>query len=324
MVREITFAKAVREALEEEMREDKRVFLMGEDIHQSVWGVTGGMHNEFGEDRVMEMPICELGFSGVAVGAALLGYRPVVEIMYGDFALLASDPIANQAAKYRYMCGGGEFKVPVVYRITGNGIGNGGGCHHSQTLEAVFNHFPGLKIVYPSNPYDAKGLLKSAIRDDNPVLFFEHKMVNVTKGVVPEDPYTIPLGKADIKRTGKDITIVTYSYSCIKSLEAAERLAGEGIEAEVIDLRTIKPMDIETVLSSIEKTNKMIIVEEDYKTNGVGAEICAQVMEKGLEFLDAPVKRVAGADVPIPAGRYGEKFVVPSVEQICDAVKDLI
>ena len=324
MTRQLGFDKAIREALEEEMRENERVFIMGQNLHSSVSGVTDGMYNEFGLERVLETPISENGYCGIAVGASLMGYRPIVEIKYSDFTLNVADSIGNQASKYRYMSGGGDFKVPLVIRVCGSGIDNGGDVHTSHSLEAIFSIFPGLKIISPSTPYDAKGLLKSAIRDENPILFFEHQMVSATTGEVPEETYTIPIGKAVVKKHGNDVTIVSFSYGLIKSLIASKNLSDEGIDVEVIDLRTIKPLDLETIINSIKKTNKLIIVEEGYKTNGVGAEVSALVAEYGLEFLNGPIKRVACKDIPIPAGKYGEKYVVPSVEEICDVVKQLV
>lgn len=321
--REITFAQALREALVEEMRRDDRVFLIGQDIRFSLWGVTGGLHEEFGEERVLPAPIAENGFCGAAVGAALTGMRPVVEIMYDDFMLLAMDAICNQAAKYRYMCGGGPFKVPVTFRLAGTGIGAGAGLHHSQSLEAVPMHFPGLKVVMPSNPADAKGLLKAAIRDDNPVLFFEHKMLYGVKGPVPNGEYIVPLGQANVIKKGRDVTIISYGVGLRKAHQAAEKLETEGTDVELIDLRTLLPLDKECILASVKKTGRLVIVEDDTKTMGVGAEIAAVVAEEALEYLNAPIRRVAGLDTCIPGHRDTEWMVVPSVEDIIAAVKAL-
>jgi len=243
--------------------------------------------------------------------------------MFPDFTLYAADSIANQAAKYRYMCGGGEFKVPVVFRVAGSGSASGSGCHHGQSLEATFIHFPGLKVVYPSTPYDAKGLLKAAIRDDNPVLFYEHKLLYGVKGMVPEEEYVLPLGQAEVRRPGKDVTIVSYAWSLHKVLQAAEKLVEAGIEAEVIDLRSLRPWDRECVLDSVKKTGKLVTVEEGTKMGGVGAEIVAVVAEEGLQYLDAPVKRIAGAEVVIPSSTYGDQLVVPQVADIIQGVKEL-
>lgn len=324
MDREITFAAAIREALREEMQADGTVILMGEDIKYSVWGVTGGLVDEFGEDRVMHMPISENGFCSAALGAAMTGLRPVVELMYGDFLLLAADAVLNEAAKYRYMCGGGEFRVPTVVRAAGCGTGTGSGCHHSQSLEALAMHFPGVKVAIPSTPYDAKGLLKTAIRDDNPVVFFEHKLLYGTKGPVPEGEYLVPFGQAVLRRHGSRVTLISYSHACLKTLKAAEQLATEGIDAEVIDLRTLLPLDMDTVLASVRKTRRVVVVEDDTRTGGAGAEIVARIGEEGLDYLDAPPVRVAARDAPIPASRYGEKFVVPSVADIAAAVRGIL
>ena len=238
--REMTYAEAIREGLREEMKRDEKIILLGEDIKINVWTVTRGLYEEFG-DRVINTPLSESGFSGAAVGWRLTGMRPVVEIMYPDFTLYAADSIANQAAKYRYMCGGGDFRVPVVYRLAGGGSSGGSGCHHGQSLEATFIHFPGLKVVFASSPYDAKGLIKTAIRDNNPVLFYEHKLLYGVKGMVPEEEYVLPIGKAEVKREGKDVTIVSYAWTLHKALKAAEELAKDGIDAEVIDLQESAP-----------------------------------------------------------------------------------
>ena len=320
--REMTYAEAIREGLREEMKRDERIILMGEDIKINVWTVTRGLFEEFGE-RVINMPLSESGFSGAAVGAALTGMRPVVEIMYADFTMYAADSIANQAAKYRYMCGGGEFRVPVVYRIGGSGSSNGAGCHHGQSLEATFIHFPGLKVIFAATPYDAKGLIKTAIREDNPVLFYEHKLLYGVKGMVPEEEYLLPIGKAEIKREGKDVTIVTYAWTLHKALKAAEQLAKDGIEAEVIDLRSLRPLDKECILNSVKKTSKLVTAEEGTKMGGVGAEIAAVVAEEGLQYLDAPVKRIAGAEMIIPSSSYADQMVIPQIPDIVSGVKEL-
>ncbi len=320
--REMTYAEAIREGLREEMKRDDKIILLGEDIKINVWTVTRGLYEEFG-DRVINTPLSESGFSGAAVGAALTGMRPVVEIMYPDFTLYAADSIANQAAKYRYMCGGGDFRVPVVFRIGGSGSSGGSGCHHGQSLEATFIHFPGLKVVFSSSPYDAKGLIKSAIRDNNPVLFYEHKLLYGVKGMVPEEEYFVPIGKAEVKREGKDVTIVSYAWTLHKVLKAAEELAKEGIEAEVIDLRSLRPMDKECILNSVKKTSKLVTAEEGTKMGGVGAEIAAMVAEEGLQYLDAPVKRIAGAESIIPSSAYADQMVIPQIPDIVREVKEL-
>ncbi len=320
----ITYAEAEKEAIQEEMRRDERVFCMGEDIRINVWGVTRGLTEEFGPERILQTPMSESGFVAAAVGAAMTGMRPVVEIMYGDFMLYAADSVANQAAKYRYMCGGDPFRVPLVIRVGGAGVGTGMGCHHAQSLEATFIHYPGLKIVCPTTPYEAKGLLKSAIRDDNPVLVFEHKLIYGTRGPVPEEEYLIPLGKAEVKREGNDITVVSYLMSCIKALEAAKILEKENISLEIIDPRSLLPLDEETIFRSLEKTGRLMIIEEGTKTGGVGAEIAAVVAEKAIHLIDAPITRVAGADCILPSSYYSEPLVVPQVEDIAQASRNLM
>jgi len=320
--REMTYAEAIREGLREEMKRDERIIIIGEDVKINVWTVTRGLFEEFG-DRVINAPLSESGFCGAAVGAALTGMRPVAEIMYPDFSMYAADSIANQAAKYRYMCGGGDFRVPVVFRIAGGGSSGGSGCHHGQSLEATFIHFPGLKVVFSSSPYDAKGLIKTAIRDENPVLFYEHKLLYGVKGMVPEEEYLLPIGKAEVKREGKDVTIVSYAWTLHKALKAAEELAKEGIEAEVIDLRSLRPMDKECILNSVKKTSKLVTAEEGTKMGGVGEEIAAIVAEEGLQYLDAPVKRIAGSETIIPSSAYADQMVIPQIPDIVKTVKEL-
>ncbi len=319
----ITYAKAIRQAIVEEMHRDENIIVMGQDIRQSVWGVTTGIDNDFDMSRIYPLPISENGFCGVATGAAMTGLRPVVEFMYGDFLLLAMDAICNQAAKYRYMCGGGEFKIPVVFRVSGTGIGSGSGQHHAQYPESWVMHFPGLKIVTPSTANDAYGLMKTAIRDNNPVLFFEYKQLFGKFGTL-ESTEPIPFGKAKITKEGSDVTIVTYGTAAPKSLAAAQKLETEGIHAEVIDLRTIKPLDKECILKSVEKTNKLIIVEDSIKTGGVGAEIAAIAAEEAVGYLDGAILRVAGKDTSMPAGKMLEIQVVPSENDIIKAVKSLL
>lgn len=322
-MREITYTQALREAIAEEMRRDEAVLLMAQDVRWGIWGVTGGLQEEFGE-RLITLPISENGFCGAGVGAALTGMRPVVEVMYDDFALLAMDAMGNQAAKYRYMCGGGPWKVPVVFRLAGTGVGGGSGLHHSQFLEAATLHFPGLKVVAPMTPADAKGMLKSAIRDDNPVVFFEYKMLAQVKGPVPEGDVCVPIGKANIVCAGSDVTIVAHATACMKAVEAEKQLAAAGIKAEIVDLRTLLPLDKETILNSVRKTGRVVLVEDGTKTMGVAAEIAAIIAEEGLEYLNAPVKRVAGLDTCIPGHRDTEMLVVPSVADIVNAVKSLL
>ncbi|MEM3816102.1 MAG: pyruvate dehydrogenase complex E1 component subunit beta, partial [Candidatus Bathyarchaeia archaeon] len=323
-MRKINYRQALNEALREEMLRDERVFIMGEDvgIYGGAYGVTRGLYDEFGPERVIDTPISEAAIAGAAAGAAMTGMRPVAEIMYIDFITLAMDQIVNIAAKNRYMFGGKSI-VPVVYR-TQAGAGRGIAAHHSGSWEAWFVHAPGIFVVMPSTPFDAKGLLKTCIRDNNPILFIEHKMLYNVEGEVPEVEYTVPLGVADVKRQGTDVTIIAYSRMVHFALEAAEELSKEGIEAEVIDPRTLKPLDIDTIISSVKKTHRAVIVHEACKTCGFGAEIAALIMEKAFDYLDAPVVRVAGADVPIPMSPVLEAEVIPSKEKIIDAVKSII
>lgn len=322
-MRELTYREALNEALREEMQRDERVFLFGEDIgiYGGANGVTKGLMDEFGEKRVMDTPISEAVITGAAAGAALVGTRPVAEIMFVDFLALAMDQLVNQAAKMRYMFGG-KARVPMVIRTQG-GAHRSWAAQHGQSLEAWFMHVPGLYVVMPSTPGDAKGLLKAAIRDDNPVLFIEHKAIYLSKGPVPEGDYVIPLGQADVKRQGKDVTIVTYSRQTLYALEAAEKLAGEGIDAEVIDLRCLNPLDMDTVVSSVRKTNRVVIVAEDVKTAGVSAEISARITETAFDYLDAPVVRCAGRDVPLPCVSHLERAAIPSADEIVGMVRDL-
>jgi len=320
-MREVYYWQAINEALEEEMRRDPTVFLMGEDIgiYGGAYGVTRGLYQKFGEDRVRDTPISEAAIVGVGLGAALTGMRPVVEIMYIDFIGLAMDQLNNQVAKIRYMFGG-KVKVPMVIRTEG-GAGRTLGAHHSQSLEAWLMHIPGIKVVMPAVPYDAKGLLKSAIREDNPIVFIEHKMLYNTKGMIPDEEYTVPIGVADIKREGEDVTIVTYSRMLLYCLEAAKELEKEGIDVEIVDLRTLLPLDMQTVINSVKKTNHVVVVEEDCKTAGAGAEIVAQIVEYGFDYLDAPPLRIAGADVPMPKSPVLERLAIPSKESIVEGVK---
>jgi len=323
-MREITYRQALNEALAEEMERDPTVFIMGEDvaIYGGAYGVTRGLYERFGEERVRDTAISEAAIVGAGLGAAITGMRPVTEIMYVDFMGLCMDQLNNQVAKIRYMFGG-KTKVPLVIRTQG-GAGRTLGAHHSQSLESWFIHIPGIKVVMPSVPYDAKGLLKSSIREDNPVLFIEHKMLYNTKGEVPEGEYTLPIGVADVKREGEDVTVVAYSRMMLFALEAAEELEQEGISIEVIDPRTLLPLDIDTIVNSVKKTNRAIIVEEDCRTGGTGAEIGMQIVENAFDYLDAPVVRVAGADVPMPKSPVLEELAIPSKERIIEAVKELV
>jgi pyruvate dehydrogenase E1 component beta subunit len=322
--RTITYAQSVFEALAEEMERDARVFLLGEDVavYGGIFTSTRGLLERFGPERVRDTPISEAAITGVAVGAALMGMRPVVEIMYEDFITIAMDQIVNNAAKMRYMFGG-QVHVPMVVRTQG-GSGRGNGAQHSQSLEAWFAHVPGLVVIMPSTPYDVKGLLKSAIRDDNPVVFLEHKMLYRAEGVVPKTDYTIPIGKADIKRAGIDATIVVNSWMVPRALAAAEKLAAEGTSVEVIDPRTLRPLDEETILASVRKTGRALVVHEAVKFGGIGAEIAAMIMEQAFDYLDAPVRRLAGLDIPIPYAAVLEQAAVPTTEGIVAAVQDLV
>lgn len=324
-MRQITYRDALREALWEEMLRDETVFLLGEDIGRywkGAFKVTKGLAEEFGDERVRDTPISESAIIGVAAGAAITGMRPIAEIMFGDLSALAMDQIANQAAKLTYMFGG-QTKVPLVIRMP-FGAGVNVAAHHSQSLEAWFLHVPGLKIAMPSTPYDAKGLLKTAIRDDNPVMFFEHKLLYNIKGSVPEEEYTVPLGVADVKREGEDVTIVATLYMVHKSLAAAEELSNEGISVEVVDPRTLVPLDKQAIINSVKKTGRIVIVTEDCKTGGVSAEIAAVVAEEAIDYLDAPVKRVAEPDTPIPFSPPLERFVIPDEKKIIGAVKEVV
>jgi pyruvate/2-oxoglutarate/acetoin dehydrogenase E1 component len=325
LTREITYAEAIREALTQEMRRDERVFLLGEDIgiYGGAFGVTYGLLEEFGEERVRDTPISEQTIAGAAIGAALTGMRPVAEIMFMDFIALAMEQLVNQAAKIRFMFGG-KAKVPMVLR-TPAGSGTGAAAQHSQSLEAWFVHVPGLKVVMPSTPYDAKGLLISAIRDDNPVIFVEHKLLYKTKGPVPEEEYTVPLGVADVKREGSDVTVVATSIMVKRALAAAEELARDGIGVEVVDPRTLKPLDAEAITGSVMKTGRALIVHEAPKACGFGAEVSACITEgEAFFYLEAPVRRLAGMDVPIPYNPKLERGVVPQEENIIRAVRELV
>jgi len=322
-MRSITFSEATLEAMSEEMERDDRVFIMGEDIARQggIFGQFKGLPQRFGFDRVKDTPISETAIVGAGVGAALAGMRPVVDMHFADFLGVAMDEVFNQMAKIRYMFGG-QTTVPVVLRAP-DGIIRSAAAQHSQCIESWFLHIPGLKVVIPSNPADAKGLLKSAIRDDNPVLYFEHKVLFPMKGEVPDGDHLTPIGKASIARAGKDITIISYSLMLHRALEAAKALAESGIEAEVIDLRTISPIDKETIFESIAKTKRVMIVHEAVKTGGVGAEIAALIAEEMLDCLDAPVKRLGAPYVPIPFSPVLEKMVRIGIEDIVKAAREI-
>jgi pyruvate dehydrogenase E1 component beta subunit len=337
MMKQLTVSEAIREALREEMLRDETVFLIGEDIgieggFGGPFGVTKGLSEEFGHDRVRDTPISESAIVGVAIGAAIMGMRPVAEMQYGDFIFSAMDQVVNQAPKLRYMSGG-QVKVPMVLRVPTGATRRG--AQHAQSPEAFFTHVPGWKVVVPSTPYDAKGLLKTAIRDDNPVLFFEHKLLyggrgyravrggmEVT-GLVPEEEYLIPFGVADIKRAGEDVTIVAKLLMVRRSLAVAEKLEKEGISIEVIDPRTLVPFDKEAVINSLKKTGRLVIVEEDTKRSGWGAEVAAIIAEEALDYVDAPIKRVSALDTPIPARPNLENQVIPDESRIIKAVKEI-
>jgi acetoin:2,6-dichlorophenolindophenol oxidoreductase subunit beta len=324
-VRRMTYREALREALREEMRHDSSVFLLGEDIGRH-WGgafkVTDGLAQQFGDERVRDTPISESAIVGTGVGAAITGMRPVAEIMFGDLTALAMDQIANQAAKIRYMFGG-QASCPLVIR-TPFGAGVNIASHHSQSLEAWFMHVPGLQVAVPSTPYDAKGLLKTAIRGSNPVLFCEHKLLYPVEGDVPEDEYTIPFGVAEVKRKGSDVTVVATMYMVHKARNAAAELEEEGLSVEVIDPRTLTPLDKKAIVDSVKKTGRLVIVSEDCKTGGVSAEISSVVAEEAIDYLDAPIKRVTGADTPIPFSPPLEQYVIPDEKAIIKAVKEVV
>src|SRR5882724_9705221 len=320
----ITMREALNQALREELRRDENVFLMGEEVaaYQGAYKVTKGLLDEFGDKRVIDTPITELGFAGLGVGAAMAGLRPVVEFMTFNFSILATDQIINSAAKMLYMSGG-QFNIPIVFRGPG-GSAFQVSSQHSQALESWFAYFPGLKVVMPSTPADAKGLLKSAIRDDDPVIFIEQERMYGLKGEVSDDPdFTIPLGVADIKREGKDATIVARSLMVPLALKAADALEKEGVSCEVIDPRTIRPLDINSIVESVKKTNRVVIAEESHPFCGVAAEIAAEINERAFDYLDAPVKRVSGVDVPMPYAKNLEQLAIPGPEQIIAAVREV-
>ena len=331
--RQLTIVEALREALTQEMRLDPNVFLMGEDLQiGSGFQVTLGMVDEFGPERIRDTPIVETGFTGAAIGAALIGMRPIIEYQFGDFIFCAMDQIVNQAAKLRYMSGG-QVSVPMVIRVPTGASGRA--AQHTQSIEGYFLHVPGLRLVAPATPYDAKGMMISAIRDNNPVLFFEHKMLYGSKGrdtfkgdllkmAVPEKPYLVPLGKAAIRRKGDHLTIVGLLLTVHTALEAADRLTADGIQAEVIDLRSLSPLDMETVIRSIAKTGRILIAEEGPRTGGWSAEVAAGIASEAIGYLDAPILRVTAPDVPVPFSPVLENAVIPGVEKIVNAAQELV
>lgn len=323
-MRELTYREALREAMAEEMERDERVFLMGEEVghYNGAYKVSEGLLDRFGERRVVDTPIAETGFAGVGIGAAMVGLRPIIEFMTWNFSFCAFDQLVNNAAKLRYMSGG-QISMPIVFR------GPGGAAHqlaaqHSQVVENLYAYVPGLKVVSPATPYDAKGLLKSAIRDENPIVFIEGEILYGRKGLVPDEEYTLPLGKGDVKREGTDVTIVAWSKMAHVAQDAATELAKNGIEAEIIDPRTIRPLDEELILQSVKKTNRCVIVEEGWPFAGVGAEISYRVTNKAFDHLDAPVIRVTGEDVPMPYAKNLEHLVLPNVEKVVTAVKNAL
>lgn len=323
--RETTYALAVREAMQQAMRRDPKVFLMGEDvgIYGGAFGVSDTMLEEFGSERVRDTPISEAAIAGAAIGAAVSGMRPIAEIQFMDFITLSMETLVLQGAKMRYMFGG-KTKIPMVLR-TPAGSGTGAAAQHSESLEAWFINVPGIKVVMPSTPYDVKGLLLASIEEDNIVLFIESKLLYKAKGIVPEEYYTIPLGKSDVKRVGKHLTVVAYGIEAARSLEAAEILSKEGIELEVVDPRTLKPLDVEPIVASVKKTGKALVVHEAPITGGFGGELVARIVEsEAFDFLDAPVRRLAGLDIPIPYNRELEKLAVPQVEDIVREARAMV
>lgn len=321
-MRETRYIRAISEALNEEMARDENVFIIGEDVGGpgGAFSATKGLLETYGDRRVRDTPISESAIVGLAIGAAAQGLRPVAEIMFADFLTVCMDQIVNQMAKTRYMFGG-MYKLPLVVRAPGGG-GLNAGPQHSQCLESWFAHIPGLKVIMPATPYDVKGLLKSAIRDDNPVIFLENKALYGSKGEIPDEEYLVPIGKADVKRTGKDVTVVTASRMVHEALDAAASLSNEGIDVEVIDLRTISPLDKETIFKSVEKTSRLVVAHEAVKAFGFGAEISALVSEEMLDYLDAPVLRVGGPFVPVPFNL--EKYYLPNAEDVVKAVKRVV
>lgn len=323
-MRELTYAQAINEALRQCMKEDERVILLGEDIgvYGGIFQVTAGLLSEFGPERVIDTPIAEAGFTGASVGAALTGMRPVVEIMFIDFTTVCMDMIINQMAKMHYMFGG-RGKVPMVLRIN-IGAGRGAAAQHSQSFHALFMHIPGLYVAVPSTPYDAKGLMIEAIRNDNPVVFVEHKKLYVEKGDVPEKSYTIPFGQAEIKREGSDLTIVATHALVTRSLNAAEEAAKEGIDVEIVDPRTLVPLDRAAILESVKKTGRLLVADEGHKTCGVAAEVSAMVAEEAIYYLKAPVARVCSPDTPVPFSPPLEQAYIPDVKDLVPAIKRLM
>lgn len=321
-MREVTFVQAIHEALQEEMRRDPLTFLMGEDVQSGLFGATTGLVAEFGPARVRNTPISEAGFVGAGVGAAMAGARPIVEISFASFTYCSWDQLCNQAAKLRYMSGG-QADIPITFRTLYGALGSAA-AQHSETVYAQLMSVPGLKIVIPSGPYDMKGLLKSAIRDNDPVIVFEHGRLGRLKEAIPEEEYLVPLGKGAVKREGKDVTVVAIGLMVQKALAAAEALQKEGISVEVVDPRTLVPFDEETILNSVQKTGRVVVADEGHLRGGAAADIAAMIADKGFDYLDGPIKRVTALDVPIPFSPPMEAFVVPNEQKIQAAVKELV
>jgi len=325
MMREITFLEAIREALRQEMKLDENVFILGEDVGAfgGCFGVTAGLFDEFGPDRVMDTPISESAIMGASLGSALMGLRPVPEIMFIDFTPQCFDYLTNQAPKVRYMCGGQVEKLPLVVRTTSGGWIRAAG-QHSQSLEGWFTQVPGLKVVMPASPYDAKGLLTASLRDNNPVLYIEHKVLYGNSGPVPEEEYLIPLGEAEVKKEGTDVTLISYSLMLQKTLAAAEQLAGDGVNAEVVDLRTLSPFDHDTLAQSVQKTHRAVVIQEAYESAGVVSQVIKSLMDSSFDYIDAPIKTVAAPDTVIPFSPNLEDNMLPNEDKIIQAAKEIM
>ena len=323
-MKKITVLEAIREAISEEMDRDANVFMIGEDIGPfgSALGQTKGLFEKFGEKRIIDTPISEAAIVGAAVGASMLGMRPIADIMFTDFSTIAMDQIINQAAKAKFMSGG-KVSVPIVIRMQG-GAGRGKAAQHSQSLEAIFSHIPGLKVVMPSTPYDTKGLLKTAIRDNDPVVFIDHGSLYGLKGDVPDEDFTLPFGRGDIKRAGSDVSVITYSYMVHTALAAAETLAKEGVDIEIVDLRTLRPMDTEIILESVKKTHRAVVLHEACITGGLGGEIVARIADSAFDYIDAPIKRVGVPDVPIPYAKSLEDTILPNEEKLIACIRNVL
>jgi pyruvate/2-oxoglutarate/acetoin dehydrogenase E1 component len=321
-MRQIRFIEAINEALVEEMTRDETVFMLGEALRGGTFGTTSGLVEKFGKERVLDTSISENAIAGAPVGAAIAGYRPIADLMFSDFFLIAADEICNKAAKWRF-CHGGKPKLPIVYMASTGGYIRSD-AEHSQSVEALIMHTPGLKLVIPTTPYDAKGLLKTAIRDDNPVVYLYHKLLMAKKGEVPQDEYTIPFGVADVKREGSDVTVVAVGYMVNMSLDVANQLQKRGVSVEVIDVRTLEPLDIETIIASVKKTKRAVIVDEDTLRCGVGAEIGMQIIENAFDHLDAPVQRIGAANFPIPAAAALEPYIFPQPKGIVAAIQAVL